>query len=871
MGFFQGLLFRLRALFDRDSLESEMEAEMRFHLEMKTQENLAQGMSPAEARRSARLTFGGLEGIKEECRVERHVAWLQDFTRDARSALRNLAKTPGFTTAAVLSLAIGVGASTVIFSIVDAVLLRPLPYPKAERMVIFNETTPHGERFSTSDANFLDFRLRNHTLTELAGAIYPPPQLSLVRGGEPVLLTGQAVTGSFFEVFAVEPVVGRTFTWEETAPGTVPRLIVLNFDTWKSQFGGDPDIAGRDVTLNGESWTVTGVMPANFQFPPETAAWIPYVPDPDFPRNDHRLEAVARLRDGVTFTQAREDLAAIAAQLEQEYPDTNEGWGTLLTPLPEWILGPEVRRTNVLLLVAVGLLLLLACANVSSLLLARATGRRAEIGLRLALGAGRGRILRQLLTESLVLSLLGAGTGAFLAFQAIPLVRALNPDALPRLDQMTMNGRVLLFALVLSVVTAALFGLTPAWQATRSSVVDAFKSGRNTDPRGRRLRDLLVVGELALAVILCVGAGLLFESFRHLQAVNPGFEVPDLFATEFTLPEDRYPEGSPQTAAFYRDVVERIGDLPAVTAAAAGMVNPFVGPSPSNTIGTPEALRPDEFVPVQWRSITPSYFSTLGVPVISGRAFRDEEAEFVAILSRSLAEKLWPGENAVDRQIRWRVPEGPLVKVVGVVGDVRDLSLEDEPVPTQYFHQAQVSWRNMSVLIRTEADPKTVAAAVRREIKEVDEYLGTPAVTSVAGNLRDATAGPRLNMSAVSLFAAIALLMAVIGVYGVVSYTVARRRQEIGVRVALGAGPRDVASLILRHGLSLALLGLLLGLGGAVALARFVASLLYDTPPLHLGIFAGVVLTLLVAGILASSAPAIRAMRIDSVKALRGE
>ena len=542
-----------------------------------------------------------------------------------------------------------------------------------------------------------------------------------------------------------------------------------------------------------------------------------------------------------------------------------------MTPLPEWILGPEVRRTNALLLVAVGLLLLLACANVSSLLLARATGRRSEIGLRLALGAGRGRILRQLLTESFVLSLLGAGTGALLAFQAIPFVRALNPDALPRLDGMILNGRVLLFTLLLSVVTAALFGLTPAWQATRSSVVDAFKTGRSTDPRGRRLRDLLVVGELALAVVLCVGAGLLCESFRQLQAVSTGFEVDDLLTVELTLPEDRYPEGSPQTAAFYRAVVERIDGLPAISSAAAGMVNPFVGPRPSNTVATPDSVHQEKPIPVQWRSVTPSYFRTLGIPLVSGRGFRDEEAQLVAILSRSLAEKLWPGESPVDRQVRWRAPDGPLVKVVGVVADVRDLMIEDEPFPTYYFHQGQVSWRSMSLLIRTEADPTALAAAVRREIREVDAHLGTPAIATVAGTLRDAAAGPRLNMGVMSLFAAVALLMAAIGVYGVVSYTVARRRPEIGVRVALGARPRDVVSLVLRHGLSLAVFGLVFGLATAAALARFVASLLYDTPPLHPGIFTAVPLILLVAGAVASSAPAWRAARMNAVRALRSE
>jgi predicted permease len=647
----------------------------------------------------------------------------------------------------------------------------------------------------------------------------------------------------------------------------------LSHGLWERRFGKDPSVVGRTLDLDEESWTVIGIMPQGFDFPTDPDVWIPLAPNPASERGDHRLEAFGRLETGVTLEQAQADMSAVAAQLERQFPDTNRDRGIELLTFPEWIIGPEVKAVSLILISAVGLVLLLACANVSNLLIAKATARQREIGLRAALGAGRFRIMRQLLTESMLLSLLGAGAGLALAYWAVPVIQIWVPQVLPRINEVSVDANVLLFALLVSLATGIVSGMAPALQSTRSNLQEALKEGHQSSTAGpRRLRDSLVIGELALALILLIAAGLLFESFRQLQKVDPGFEPENVMAVEIALPENRYPELTPRVAVFYREVLERIDAIPGVSSAGATMVNPFKGLRPSNRVGTETEQDPNEFVPTQFRVVTPGFFRTMGIPLLRGRVFDDaDRSQKVAMISETLAARLWPNENPIGKRIQWERPGGRMVSVVGVVGDIKDAALESEPPPLLYYSHDQLPWPGMTLVVKTVAGSPGVTAALREAIWAVDQGIPLPEIGPLEGNLAEVVAGPRFNMQLLGLFAALALAMASMGIYGVISYSVSRRRREIGVRVALGAQPKSMVILLLRHGLRLIIIGVSLGALGAFGLTRFLASLLYETPPTHPATFVATALILVTVGAMASTIPARRAAEVDPAEALRNE
>lgn len=870
---FKDLAFRLRTLLRRDRQEDELEEELRFHLDMEIERRVEAGEDRASATRAARLDFGNPEVLREECRDAWGIRLVDNAWRDLRGALRHLRKEPRFALVAVGSLAIGIGAAAVMFSVVDAVLLRPFPFHEPERVVAFREINPSGDPFSTSDANLLDFAARSRSLSDLAALSFPPPRPALEQSGERLRLDALAVTPAFFRVLGIGAQHGRVFEPGDSAPGGAPRLAVLSDSAWQRYFGADPAILDRTIDLDGEAWSVLGILPADFRFGGEVPdLFLPYVPDPTLERGDHRLDAFARLAPGATVEQARAEVAAIAARLGEEYPESNAGWSAEVAPIDEYFLGPTVRRTHWVLLGAVGLLLVLACVNVSNLLLARAADRAAEIRLRLALGAGRRRLLGQLLTESALLSLLGAVGGLALALWMVPVVRGLDVN-LPRLDQMGVDLRVVAFTALAAVASCLAIGLIPAWRATSTSPAESLQTRTHGSiPGAGRLRSVLVASEVALATILMMGAALLLRSFAELQQVDSGFDGSGVLLVQIDLPQERYPEESGTSQAFYDRLLERVEALPKVESAAASIISPFRGPAPSNTVGPATAVEREAFVQVQWRSVTPHYFRALRIPLLRGRSFEERgEARMEAVVSARLAARLWPEQDPVGEQIRWIGPDGPLFEIIGVAGDVQDLRLGQAPSPMIYLPQRLVGWPAMTLAVRSDAPLEPLGPAIRSVLHELDPLLAAPSISTLDGQRREALAQPLLSLRLMGAFAVLALLLAAVGVYGIVTYAVSRRRHELGLRAALGARPRQLTHLFVRDSARTLLAGLGAGLLGALALVGTLRALLYETSPFDPRVLGSVVLLLAAVGLLAAWMPAMRAARLDPVKALREE
>jgi predicted permease len=869
-------------------VEDEVAQELEFHVEMRARELIARGMSPERAHAWARTRLKGLGEVERECRRiarlrDRRVGALErleELRQDLHFAIRQMRRAPLMTALIVLMLALGIGANTAVFSVVNAVLLEPLPYPEPDRLVRLWERTPRGDRFSVSAPNFLDFRRDNRTLAGLAAVSFPARQFSSLGDGRPVQFRGAECTASLFDVLGLRPRLGRTFLPDEEQPRASARVMIISEHLWRSRFGSDPGIVGRVLDLNDVSWTVVGVVHVELGLFDGLDAWVPFGPDPEFSRGDHRLEVVGRLARGVSLGEARADLGRVAAQLGKTYPDSNRGWGVELLSFPEWLISPHVRRMALVPLFAVGLMLVLACVNLSNLLIARATSREREVGMRAALGAGRARIIRQLLTESLAVTMLGAAAGLALAYWALPVMQRLYPEALPRFDQAALDGRVLLFTVVVSIAVGVASGLAPAWQTTRGDLFSALRQGFSASGAGtQRLRDGLVIAEVALTMMLLVGAGLLSRSFRRLSAVDTGFDARQVVAAPLTLPEERYAQLAPETARFYRSVLERIEAIPGVESAAASMVNPLRGPRPANQVGPLQARDRSEFVPIQWRPVTPSYFRAMRIPLLQGRTFDDTDRspssnasrEGVAVISAGLARRLFGKEDAIGRRLRWNDPGGFVLRVIGVVGDVNDIAIGPEAPLMLYFSHEQVPWPQMTLLVRSQRDPELLAPALRRAVAEVDPLVPVPAVFPLERSVAEVLAGPRLNFQLSGAFALLALVMASLGLYGVMSYSVSRRSREMGVRMALGARPGTLVALILRHGTHLIAAGMVVGMAAAFALARFLGSLLYETEPTDVATFLVTAAVLSAVGLLACCSPAVRAARIDPVHTLRAE
>jgi predicted permease len=866
---------RLRALFKRSELDRELDEELRFHLEREAEEYVRRGMRPSEARRAALLRFGGLQQIREECREARGVRVFEDLWKDIRYGARTLRRQPGFASVAVLTLALGLGANTAIFSVVNAVVLRPLPYAEPEQLVRLYEKRPKlgRTRNVVSAPDFMDWRAQGRTFDSMAA--YNGWSASLTGDGDPRQITGALASADLFRVLRAEPALGRAFSAEEDRPGA-PRVVVIADGLWRRRFGADPSAVGKTVTLNGEGYTVVGVMPAGFQFPDaETEVWSPLALDPQdqSSRGSHYLSVVARLKPGVTLSQAQAEMDAIAGRLEQQY-QVNTGHGVNVFALHDEVVG-GVRRSLFVLLGAVCFVLLIACANVASLLLARGAARQAEIAVRTALGASRWRVVRQLLAESLLLFVCGGGLGLLLAVWGVDLFVALSPAEMPRVHEIRGDAWVFGFAFLVSLVTGLAFGLLPALQASKPDLHGALKEGGRNRAGGRRsrVRALLVVAEVASAMILLVGAGLLLKSFVRLRQVSPGFDTSNLLTMQLSLPQSKY-AGDARQADFIRRVVASVGSLPGVRAAGAVASLPLTGNSASRYFEIEgRAPRPaGEGLNANFNLASPDYFRALGVAVVSGRGFDEHDtagAPEVVVINETMARRFWPDEDPLGK--RMRIGNNPWRTVVGVVADVKNEALAADPKPEMFYPLLQEPLPFMTLAVRTDADPKALAQDVARGVREVDADEPVYDVKTMDERLAESVSPQRLTAALVGIFAALAMTLAGVGIYGVISYSVAQQTHEFGIRMALGAQKGDVLKLVLRQGLLLALAGVLLGLAGALALTRVMSSLLYGVTVTDPATFAGVAAVLTAVALAACLLPARRATKVDPMVALRYE
>jgi len=808
--------------------------------------------------------------------------------QDIRYGARRLLKRRGFTLIAVLTLALGIGANTTIFSVVNSVLLRPLPYRDSERLVMVWQTflKKGWPQVPVTTLDFADIKAQSRSFDEMATAFLDKEDYSLTGAGDAEQVSGMAISANMFDLLGARPALGRNFLGDEDTVGH-DRVVVISHGLWQRKFGGEPQVIGKTINLDSQLYTIIGVMPAGFEFPPPVSRgmlnvsasrdlWVPLViTRPN--RDSHSLAVIARLKPEVTVAQADAEIATIARQLEQQYPATNSDTGTSLSSLHEQVV-QNVRPALWLLFGAVGFVLLIACANIASLLLTRATAQRREMAVRAALGANRSDLLRQLLVETLLLALAGGGLGLLAALWGIDLLRALNPGKLPRLAEVAVDFRVFAFTALMSLLTGLLFGLAPALHASRVNLSECLKLNARglAGAASGRLRSLLVISEVALALVLLAGAGLLIRSFNHLMNVDPGFSPHNLLTAGIRLPGLRYANDE-QVAAFNQQLVERVAQLPGVV--SVGTVNslPITGFQAATGIyieGRPAATSISELPLVNQRVVSPGYFQTMGIRLIKGRVFTDldrRDTMRVVLINETLAERYFAGEEAIGKRIKIDSQEAPWSQIVGVVGDVRHAGLTQQIEPETYVPYTQDSWGVMALVVRTTNDPASLAAAVRAQVWTIDKEQPVFSVKTMDEILATSLAAERFNLILLGSFAAIALLMATMGIYGVSAYTVSQRTQEIGIRMALGAQPGNVLKLILYWAMRLILIGVACGLAAAFALTRLMESLLFGTSATDPATFAMVSLLLAGVALGACFVPARRATRVDPLVALRYE
>jgi putative ABC transport system permease protein len=810
---------------------------------------------------------------------------MQTLWQDLRYGFHLLWKSPGFTLVALLALALGIGANTFIFSVVNALLLRPLPFPDSDRITSILAKSPDtGALFSSySLPNFEDIRDRNQVFEHVA-ALYMSTEF-LRSGDEPERLRGAYVSAELFPLLGVKPLIGRTFSREEERSGD-GNFIVLSYNLWQRRFNGNPKIIDQNVVIGSRPTNVLGVMPEGFKFPVgarQVDFWMPLIssipPTARTARGAVYLGLFARLKPNVTLIQAQADMNLIASQLATQYPESNTGLNIVPVSTHERLVG-QIRPALLVLLGAVALVLLIACANVANLMLARASVRQKEIAIRTAIGATRWRVVRQLLTESLLLSILGGAAGVLLAFWAIELLISSNPANLPRVAEIALDKQVLLFTLGLTTVTGLFFGLAPALQASRTDLNESLKDGMRESSGGikrNRTRSALVISEIALSLILLVGATLLFQSLRRVLAISPGFESDNVLAADVSVSSSKYPEPA-QRAAFYREALERIASLPGVESAGIVYPLPLGGSFESYTfdIAGQPPFPPGQQPSANRRVISPDYFRTMKTPLRKGRTFGPQDqatAPAVMIVNDTFARRFFPGEEVIGKRIIPGEGRQPVTReIVGVVGDIRHEGLDVEPSPEYYVPYEQTSVDDLTVVARTTGgNPTSIATPLRAVIRGMDKDQPVYNIRPMTQLLSESVAQRRFNMVLLSGFAILAMVLAGIGIYGVMSYSVAQRTREIGVRIALGAQSRDVLKMVLSHALVLTAIGLALGLLGAFALTRFLVTLLYEVRPTDLTTFAIVSLVLAAVAITACLIPARRATKVDPLVALRYE
>ncbi len=807
---------------------------------------------------------------------------METVLKDLRIAIRGLVRTPALTAAALVALALGIGANTAIFSVVDGVLLRPLPYPRAGRLTLLIDSNPTAgfPRFAASPPNFADWRAQTHSFTDLAA--FTGTNLSLTAPGvEPERIQGARVSAGFFAVMGVPPALGRAFRAQEDRPGAGD-VVVLSRRLWQRRFGADPGVVGRRVTLDGTPHTVVGVAPEGFYFPSrDTEAWVPLALENDpKQRGAHYLGVIGRLADGVTLEQAQAEMSAIARRLEQQYPDNDTGWGVNLLLLRDRVV-EDVRPALLVLMVTVGVVLLIACANVANLLLARMAAREREIAIRGALGAARWRLVRQFLAESLVLALAGGLVGLGLGVAGTRALVAMSADAIPRASEIGLDWTVLGFTLALALATGLVFGLLPALHASKGDLQGALREGgrgQSAGGRARLVRDALVLVEVAAALVLLVVAGLLIRTFVGLQGVSPGFDPSGVMTLRLSLPESTYPDDASQ-AAFYERLSERLRAIPGVEASGTGFPLPLGGSSYvlSFAVEGRPAPAPNQS-PKSWmRFVTPGYLQALGIPLVRGRGLAVSDragVPRVAVVSRTFAATNFPGEDPIGHRITFGDPTDPdaeWVEIVGVVGSVRDQSLAEEPNGETYLSAFQTPLDVATVVARTAGDPAALAPALRAAVHDVDPNLPVYRVETMEAVVADSLADRRFNAMLLALFAGLALVLASVGVYGVISYSVSQRTSEMGLRLALGAERREVTAMVVRQGMARVGIGVAVGLAGAFLAGRFLRSLVVGITVRDPLTFAAVALVLLAVALFATWLPARRATRVDPVVALRSE
>ncbi len=804
---------------------------------------------------------------------------MDDLIQDLRFAARSLRKSAGFTVVAVLTLALGIGANTAIFSVVNGVLLRPLAYEQPDRLVTIAESNPVQDRegFNVSYPNYLEWKKQSRVFEQIAAV--RTMSVTLTGGDEAARVLLSLISRELFAVLRVEPALGRGFLAEEDRPGADP-VVILGHGLWQRRFGADPEVVGKTIAINGSSSTVIGVMPPEFEFPSEDVElWAPIglLADRMQNRAVHTLTTVARLEDGVSLDEAKVEMATIAARIQREFPGEDPEHTTTLIPLHERVVG----NTDTILLVlmgAVAFLLLIACANVADLLMARAAARQKEIAVRTALGASRWRVIRQLVTESVLLGLTGGAAALALAFWGLDLLVAHLPPFMPRVEQIGIDGRVLLFTLLISLLTGLIFGLLPALKASKPDIVGSLKDLVTSAAGGARDRSrrVLVIAQVALSLVLLVGAGLMIKSFWRLQDVDPGFEPQNLLTMTVSLAGSPKFTTSEEVIAFYADLRGRLEALPGVSSASAVNALPISGGDSDGELTIEGRPFASGAAPgASFRRILPNYFRTAGIPIVQGREFgeRDRgEEPFVVIITETMARKYWPDGDAVGTRIKVGPPENePWLTIVGVAADVRNIGLATEPRLATYEPHTQRPWSTMNVMVRTAIDPLSVVRGVRDEIRQAGGDLPVFNIGTMRERISRSVSTERFNMILLTIFATVALLLAAIGLYGVIAYSVSHRTRELGIRIALGAERKDIVNLVVRQGIPLLGAGVALGLIAAAGLTRFLAGLLFAVSPLDATIFVAVAALLAAVALLASYVPARRATAVDPMQALRAE
>src|SRR5215217_1901048 len=882
MPFLSRIASTWRNLSNKEGVDQELTEELRAHVDLLTDQKVREGLDAEAARRAALVEVGGVEQVKERVREVRSGRPLDDLSQDLRYALRGLRKHRAFTVVAIITLALGIGANTAIFTVINTVLLRPLPYENPDQLVVLTETVSERPA-GVSYQNYVDWRNQN-TVFENVTALRPRESFNLTGAGESERLQGRLVSANFLSTLGIKPIRGRDFLVEDDQPSATP-VAIISHALWQRRFGADENVIGKQLTLNNQQYTVIGITPPNFRFGADADISVPIGLSAErfkLRGKDPGITAFARLKQGASIDSANAELNTIAARLEQQYPDTNTGRRVRIESLRESVVG-DIRPMLLTLLGAVGFVLLIACANVANLLLTRSAGRQREMAIRTALGAGRARILRQLFTESTVLALAGGVVGLLLAIWGGSVLSSYIPEGTPRMTELAIDGRVLAFTFGASLLTGVFFGLAPALQSAKTNLTETLKEGERNSSRGHnRAGKLLVISEVALTLVLLVGAGLLVKSFWRLSQVNPGFNPQNVLAMQISI--NARPDEGTRVDNFLTELKQRVKQLPGVQAVSVSNGLPFEGANfpPIVLEGNP-APPPGQDPSGLLYIVSPDYFKTMGIDLVRGRLFSSEDRKDtpqVALIDEVFVRQYFPNEDPIGKRFKLNTPGAESREIVGVVRHVEHVGLEGQTANTAefYFNFDQLSLaslpryvRRVNLLARTTVEPLSLAGPVRNQISALDQNQAVFNVRTMEQALAQSVAAQRFSMILLAVFALLALVLAAVGIYGVISYSVAQRTREVGIRMALGARTIDVIKLIVRDGLRLVLIGVGIGLAGALLLTRLMTTLLFGVTATDAVTYVTVALGLIIVAFIACCIPARRATKVDPLVALRFE